>query len=61
MSTKKDPTEPPSHIYFKSDFEKYTPYVPDLPKKQTVTAQSLEKIEDGEFLSSQTKISLLNY
>jgi len=29
----------------KADFEKITPYIPDLKKKQIVTAQSLEKIE----------------
>lgn len=29
------------------DFERWTPYVRDLSKKQSVTAQSLEKIEDG--------------
>lgn len=29
------------------DFERMTPYVRDLRKKQSVTAQSLEKIEDG--------------
>ncbi|KAG6902317.1 hypothetical protein C0995_001696 [Termitomyces sp. Mi166 len=29
-----------------SDFERVTPYIRDLSKKQAVTAQSLEKIED---------------
>lgn len=32
-----------------TDFESWTPYVRDLKKKQSVTTQSLEKIEDGEF------------
>lgn len=32
------------------DFEQYTSSVPDLRKKQAVTAQSLEKIEDGRFM-----------
>ena len=27
-----------------------TPYIPDLRKKQVVTAQSLEKIEDSKFV-----------
>jgi len=30
----------------KADFERITPYIRDLKKKQAVTAQSLEKIED---------------
>ena len=29
------------------DFERMTPYIRELSKKQAVTAQSLEKIEDG--------------
>ncbi len=31
-----------------ADFERWTPYVRDLKKKQSVTSQSLEKIEDGQ-------------
>lgn len=31
-----------------TDFERLTPYIRDLSKKQQVTAQSLEKIEDGK-------------
>jgi len=31
------------------DLERLTPYVPDLVKKQSVTTQSLEKIENGAF------------
>lgn len=34
------------------DFEQYTVFVPDLRKKQAVTAQSLEKIEDGSYMRS---------
>lgn len=37
---------------FWQDFERLTPYVRDLSKKQAVTAQSLEKIEDGDLLTS---------
>jgi len=33
----------------KSDFEQLTPYIQDLKKKQVVTAQSLEKIEDAAY------------
>ncbi|KAG5648202.1 hypothetical protein DXG03_006157 [Asterophora parasitica] len=33
----------------KADFECMTPYVRDLSKKQAVTAQSLEKIEDAAY------------
>ncbi|KAG6837042.1 hypothetical protein H0H93_015905 [Arthromyces matolae] len=33
----------------KADFERMTPYIRDLSKKQTVTAQSLEKIEDAAY------------
>ncbi|KAG5733059.1 Translin-associated protein X [Termitomyces sp. T112] len=33
----------------KADFERVTPYIRDLSKKQTVTAQSLEKIEDAVY------------
>ncbi|EDR15427.1 uncharacterized protein LACBIDRAFT_301742 [Laccaria bicolor S238N-H82] len=33
----------------KSDFERLTPYVWELKKKQYVTAQSLEKIEDAAY------------
>jgi hypothetical protein len=30
------------------DFETLTPFVDDLPKKQTVTTQSLRKVEEGK-------------
>ncbi|KAG5652285.1 hypothetical protein H0H81_005545 [Sphagnurus paluster] len=33
----------------KADFERMTPYVRDLSKKQAVTAQSLQKIEDAAY------------
>ncbi|KIJ68664.1 hypothetical protein HYDPIDRAFT_106900 [Hydnomerulius pinastri MD-312] len=33
----------------KSDFDRYTPFVRELRKKQTVTNQSLEKIEDAVY------------
>ncbi|TCD70677.1 hypothetical protein EIP91_002401 [Steccherinum ochraceum] len=33
----------------KADFEVYTPHIRDLRKKQNVTAQSLEKIEDAAY------------
>ncbi|KAH7914509.1 Translin [Hygrophoropsis aurantiaca] len=33
----------------KSDFEQFTPFVRDLSKKQHVTTQSLEKIEDAVY------------
>jgi len=33
----------------KADFERLTPYIRDLSKKQQVTAQSLEKIEDAAY------------
>jgi len=33
----------------KSDFERLTPYVRDLSKKQAVTSQSLQKIEDATY------------
>jgi len=33
----------------KADLERFTPYVRDLPKKQAITAQSLEKIEDAAY------------
>ncbi|KAF9452538.1 Translin [Macrolepiota fuliginosa MF-IS2] len=33
----------------KADFEQYSAFVPDLRKKQAVTAQSLEKIEDAAY------------
>ncbi|KAF5355654.1 hypothetical protein D9756_004214 [Leucocoprinus leucothites] len=33
----------------KADFEHYTPFVPDLRKKQAITSQSLEKIEDAAY------------
>ncbi|KAF8168281.1 Translin [Crassisporium funariophilum] len=33
----------------KSDFERMTPYIRDLNKKQAVTTQSLEKIEDAAY------------
>ncbi|KAF9014990.1 Translin [Cyathus striatus] len=33
----------------KADFECFTPYVRDLNKKQAVTSQSLEKIEDAAY------------
>jgi len=31
------------------DFEQITPYISDLRRKQVVTAQSLEKIEDAAY------------
>ncbi len=34
-----------------SDFEALTPYFRDLRKKQHVTTQSLEKIEDGWYIT----------
>jgi len=34
---------------FKADFEQITPYIPDLRRKQVVTSQSLEKIEDTAY------------
>ncbi|KAF8887960.1 Translin [Gymnopilus junonius] len=33
----------------KADFERMTPYIRELSKKQAVTAQSLEKIEDAAY------------
>ncbi|KAF8203232.1 Translin [Pholiota molesta] len=33
----------------KADFERMTPYIRDLKKKQSVTTQSLEKIEDAAY------------
>lgn len=33
----------------KADFERFTPYVKELSKKQAVTSQSLEKIEDAVY------------
>lgn len=33
---------------FVVDFERMTPYIRELGKKQVVTSQSLEKIEDGK-------------
>jgi len=33
----------------KADFERMTPYIRELAKKQAVTAQSLEKIEDAAY------------
>ncbi|KAG6910594.1 hypothetical protein DXG01_009545 [Tephrocybe rancida] len=33
----------------KADFERMTPYIRDLSKKQAVTTQSLEKIEDAAY------------
>jgi len=33
----------------RADFESWTPYFKDLRKKQTVTSQSLEKIEDAAY------------
>ncbi|KAF8640755.1 hypothetical protein AX17_000405 [Amanita inopinata Kibby_2008] len=33
----------------KGDFEAFTPYIYDLSKKQSVTTQSLEKIEDAAY------------
>ncbi|KAH6917564.1 Translin [Coprinopsis sp. MPI-PUGE-AT-0042] len=33
----------------KADFERFTPYIRDLRKKQAVTANSLEKIEDAVY------------
>ncbi|OJA18824.1 hypothetical protein AZE42_00831 [Rhizopogon vesiculosus] len=35
--------------YAISDFERFTPYVRELSKKQAVTSQSLEKIEDAVY------------
>lgn len=35
-------------IIFLLDFEGLTPYIRDLPKKQSVTGQSLRKIEEGK-------------
>ena len=35
-------------ITFLLDFEGLTPYIRDLPKKQSVTGQSLRKIEEGK-------------
>lgn len=32
----------------RTDFDGFAPYVKHLGKKQAVTAQSLQKIEDGE-------------
>jgi len=40
-----------SSLYFTNfvaDFERMTPYIRELGKKQVVTSQSLEKIEDGK-------------
>jgi len=34
---------------YKADFERWTPYVRELKKKQSVTTQSLEKIEDAAY------------
>ncbi|TFK76827.1 Translin [Pluteus cervinus] len=33
----------------KADFDRFTPYIRDLAKKQAVTVQSLEKIEDAVY------------
>ncbi len=38
-----------------SDFERFTSYIWDLRKKQVVTTQSLEKIEDGKRITCQFK------
>jgi hypothetical protein len=38
----------PSLTYTCADLERLTPYVRELSRKQYVTAQSLEKIEDGK-------------
>jgi len=38
----------PSLTYSPADLERLTPYVRELSRKQYVTAQSLEKIEDGK-------------
>ncbi|KAF9056648.1 Translin [Panaeolus papilionaceus] len=38
-----------SSITKKGDFERMTPYIRDLNKKQAVTTQSLEKIEDAAY------------
>jgi hypothetical protein len=35
-------------MYTRADLERLTPYVRELSRKQYVTAQSLEKIEDGK-------------
>lgn len=40
-----------------ADFERFTPYVRDLSKKQFVTSQSLEKIEDGTVFTFTVKIA----
>ena len=41
----------------KADFERYSPNVRDLGKKQRVTAQSLVKIEEGmPFASSNPSV-----
>ena len=38
----------PCYVDRSTDFERFTPYVRDLSKKQAVTSESLEKIENGE-------------
>jgi hypothetical protein len=44
------------------DFERLTPYVKDLSKKQTITSQSLQKIEDGNNLEPvDRKVDVLTF
>ena len=38
----------PFYVDCSTDFERFTPYVRDLSKKQAVTSESLEKIENGK-------------
>ena len=40
--------EKPQADFFNTDFELFVPHIRDLRKKQNVTSQSLEKIEDGQ-------------
>lgn len=42
----------PYRVGSTTDFEGFTPYIRDLSKKQHVTSQSLQKIEQGTMLSS---------
>jgi len=42
------------------DFEQYTPFIPDLRKKQAITNQSLQKIEDGLLLSVSPHVSSID-
>jgi len=43
----------PNHTVL--DFEGLTPYIRDLPKKQSVTGQSLRKIEEGKWILEGTR------